>query len=137
MRNQIILLVYVAAIVGLVAVRLAKPKEKARSIEELTNIGKYQRLAMWALLAGFTSLIPALNLILFIPVVIFQVITVYRLANALESPLAVLRCLLCIVPVISLLNLYFITHQATVILKEKGIRIGIMGASKSDFESLK
>jgi hypothetical protein len=109
---------------------------KVRSIVEIKNIEKYQRLTMWALLAGFTNLIPGLNLILFIPVAIFQIFMVYRLTTALESSLAVLRGLLCLVPLVSLINLYLVTNQATIILKERGIRIGIMGAWKSDLEAL-
>src|SRR5688572_3791248 len=130
MQSALPLIVLVLALIGLVLAGRAKPKEKVRTAEEIRNIGKYQRLTMWALLAGLTNLIPIVNLILFLPVVIFQILMIYRLTVALESPLAAVRCLLCIVPVISLINLYLVTNQATIVLKERGIKIGVMGASK-------
>jgi hypothetical protein len=127
------------ALIGLILAGRAKPKDKVRTPEEIRKIGKYQQLTMWALLAGFTILIPlgpVVSLILFIPVTIFQVLTVYRLTKALESPLAALRCLLCLVPLASLINLYLVTNQATIILKQRGIRVGVMGASKRDLVAL-
>jgi len=136
MQSALPLIVLVLALIGLVLAGRAKPKEKVRTAEEIRNIGKYQRLTMWALLAGLTNLIPIVNLILFLPVVIFQILMIYRLTVALESPLAAVRCLLCIVPVISLINLYLVTNQATIVLKERGIKIGVMGASKADLEAL-
>jgi hypothetical protein len=127
------------ALIGLILAGRAKPKEKIRTPGEIRTIGKYQQLTMWALLAGFTILIPltpVVNLILYIPVAGFQIWMVYRLTKALESPLAGLRCLLCLVPLASLINLYLVTNQATIILKQRGIRVGVMGASKSELEAL-
>jgi hypothetical protein len=127
------------ALIGLILAGRAKPKDKIRTAEEIRAIGKYQQLTMWALLAGFSILIPltpVASFILFIPVTVFQVLMVYRLTKALESPLAGLRCLLCLVPLASLINLYLVTNQATIILRQRGIRVGVMGASKRELEAL-
>jgi hypothetical protein len=86
--------------------------------------------------ARSTGLIPGLNLVLFLPVTIFQLSMVYRLTKALEAPFAMARCVLCVVPLFSLINLYLITNQATLILKERGIRVGVMGATQSDSGAL-
>lgn len=140
MKNDMLallpLIILLLGLFSLVLVGRGKPLAKDRSIEEIRITGKYQRLTMWALLAGFTNLIPGVNIILFLPVAIFQILMVYRLTKALESPLAVVRCLLCFIPLVSLGNLYLITNQATIILKESGIRVGVMGTSKSDLDTL-
>ena len=136
MQSILPLVVFPIALIGLILAGRAKPQKKERTSEEIKKIGKYQRMTMWALLAGFSNLIPVLNLVLFIPVTVFQMVMIYRLTKALESPLAGLRCLLCIIPLISLINLYLVTNQASIILKERGIKIGVMGASKPDLEAL-
>jgi hypothetical protein len=140
MKNDVLvllpLIILLLGLFALVLVGRGKPLAKDRSIAEIRNIGKYQRLTMWALLAGFTNLIPGFNVLLFLPVAIFQILMVYRLTKALESPLAVLRCFLCFIPLVSLGNLYLITNQATIILKDSGIKVGVMGASQSDLDAL-
>lgn len=114
----------------------AKPVQKVRAADEIRAIGKYQRLTLWSLLAGFALFIPNLRMILFLPVAVLQLVMVYRLTKALDAPYAILRCLLCFVPLISLGNLFVITNQATLLLKEKGIKVGIMGAAQADLDAL-
>ncbi len=139
MQTVLSIVIPLLALIGLIFAGRAKPKDKIRNSDEIREIGKYQRLTMWALLAGFVFLVPVPpggSLILFGPVLVFQIFMVYRLTKALDSPLAGVRCLLCLVPLIGLINLYLVTNQATIILKERGLRVGVMGASKNDLAAL-
>jgi len=122
---------------------------------DLREVGIAQRLTMWGFLAaivgniivgktmwGYFAAI-ARNIIkidsfitpvLLLLIALFLCYCVYRLARSLRLNIivSVIYVLLVIIPIIGILALYNLTNKATIILRAKGIRVGIMGPSVKD-----
>jgi hypothetical protein len=67
---------------------------------------------------------------------IFSVIAVYRLAKALGYT-AIIYAIAMIIPCINLLTLLVVVSRATQCLKQGGVKVGLLGASKQTIESLR
>ena len=115
------------------------PKEKSEitgdeTSEQVIRVGKQQRAIMWLILAAIlTFLVPLAGLITGIIMIVF----VYRFASAMKWPVAWLWAILSFLPLINLLILVTLNGRATKLLRANGIRVGLMGANKSDMAKLR
>jgi hypothetical protein len=108
--------------------------------QEIADIGRLQR---WIILLVLANLIvnvlsfmyPIVGL-LGILVVIIGIMLVFQLATLLRSQPAWLFAALMIVPLISLIILLSLNSQATTALKNRGVQVGLMGASSRDLDML-
>ena len=94
-------------------------------------VGLAQRLLLWAIL---TSIVGWLLLPLVILAIPFQLYAVFKLAKALtlSTSSAVMYFVAMFIPIVSLICLVVLNNKATVLLQEHGIRVGLMGAKRSD-----
>ena len=123
---------FIAVFVGLILIARSKPKVRIRTAKEVEHILACHRLFLWA--AGVTLIFHLAALAHVIPegpslrffvvwtlVAVFQAIAVYRLTKALDSPLLVLRCLLCFIPTICLINFAGILGHSKRVLHDAGM----------------
>jgi hypothetical protein len=96
----------------------------------IREVGLAQRMAIWGVISGLLAGFPP-ALIVVIP---FQLYCYYKLARSLDLHLGiiVLCTLLMVIPLVSMLTLLILNQKATKILKNAGIRVGLMGAQKAD-----
>ncbi len=105
---------------------------------ELREIARSQSLLMWAVLCGIlgTLLVRMFPLLLPIalPILGFEIYALVRLGKALRisTVFIVLSCILLIAPCISLIVLVIFSIKASRVLKDAGIRVGLMGAREED-----
>ena len=103
------------------------------SNQEAYKVGKKQKAILWCILASTISFfIPDSSFIVAIVCIVF----VYQLAAAEKSSVAWLWALLQLMPFVSLICLLILNQKATKILKEKNIKVGLMGANNKDLEKL-
>lgn len=96
-------------------------------------VAKWQKQIIWLVLACLLCMYVRFGL----PFVgIYCAYAMYQLASALKSRIAIIWALLCFVPFIGLLSLFFLNQRATVALREAGIRVGFMGVSETDLDKL-
>lgn len=107
---------------------------------EVAEIGRFQR---WILLLVLASIcVNALSFVfpiakfLSIIVSIVGLILVYWLASTLKQRPAWLWALLAVIPLLNLIILLSLNSQATGVLRSKGVRVGLMGASGRDIDLL-
>ena len=100
---------------------------------EIREIGNKQKAILWTFLASI-----ALSYVSYgqIAAAIISVIFIYQLAAALKSRVAWLYVILAFVPLVSLIALLVINSQATKVLKARGLKVGLMGASSSALSAL-
>ena len=69
-----------------------------------------------------------------IPLVLVAMFFVFKLAQALNYSMvvAILCCILLVVPLVSLITMLVLNGKATKILKENGIKVGLFGANVND-----
>lgn len=96
---------------------------------EIANIAKWQKAIIWLVIASFIAF--------FIPQAfwitgIISLVFIYLLARALRSNVAWLYAVLGLIPLVGLIVLLVINNKATQTLKRRGIRVGLMGAKRSD-----
>lgn len=124
---------------------------------EIVEIAKWQRYVMWLILAqiaGFLlfvaaafagpacrAVIDALGLLLLAGLVAVGVLTicsVYKMAKALrKESTAIVYALLALISWIGLILLLSLSSQATRVLQENGIRVGLMGGNPDDIERVR
>jgi hypothetical protein len=115
---------------------------KRLSRDKLRSIAGYQKgiifciLGYLALYAAVFAVPPDLKLwvaLAIIPVGIAATVFVFLLATTVYSTgTGVLYAILTLIPCIGLIMLLVINGKATTILKENGIRVGLLGANSSD-----
>lgn len=96
---------------------------------EITNVAKWQKAILWLILVSFVGL--------FFPPLLFitgigSLICIYNLAAALKLPAPWLYAVLGLIPYIGLVALFVINNKATAALKQRGIKVGLMGAKLSE-----
>ena len=98
----------------------------------IREVGLAQRLLLWAVLASFVGIVFRPAMLLTIP---FQLYSVYKLAKALEMSSGASSGWLVamFIPLVSLICLLVLNSRATKVLKQAGIRVGLMGAKVADF----
>ena len=103
------------------------------SPKELLEIADRQKYIIGLVLL---SLVGSFIKYAFIPIGIFMVYFIYKLAIAVRSsyPFAYVIC--AFIPFLSLIALLHINGKATRILRDNGIKVGLMGARESDLEKL-
>ncbi len=100
---------------------------------EVVEVGKRQKAIIWLILISIPAIfIPFTSLV----VGLISVYFIYKLAKAVKSSLAWLYIILGFLPLISLLALLHLNAKATRALREKGLKVGLMGASSSDLDNL-
>ena len=100
---------------------------------DILEIAKKQQIVLWAFFfCLFIFTIPNTKGV----VVIIFAIFIYQLAKALRASNAWLYPILAIIPFIGFITLAVINSKATAALRERGIRVGIMGARKADLSKL-
>jgi hypothetical protein len=114
---------------------------------KLFQVAKYQRWVMQCVLANILSLVvsvlsfsqvivipprvhPVFGFVLIV-IASLMIISAFQLANQFYSDLISIICALAMwVPGLSLIVLLIINQKATGYLKENGIKVGLMGASR-------
>jgi len=88
---------------------------------------------------GAGSISPAMSIAviaLYICVVVFQVVAMVGLSNALGGSVgsAILVGISCFIPCVSLIVLLMLNGKATKALQASGIKVGVMGANLQEFD---
>jgi hypothetical protein len=100
---------------------------------ELVDVAKYQKNIQWLVLANFVAMfIPFATIVTGVIGIYF----IYKLASSLRSSAAWLYIILSFIPLIGLLALLHFVQKATIVLREHGISVGIMGARMADFDKI-
>ncbi|MEI8376137.1 MAG: GYF domain-containing protein [Planctomycetota bacterium] len=130
------------------SVAVTKPKTSGKGMpssgnEELRQIASYQRGVIFCLLfeipayVGVVALPPPLNIVpvlVLLIVAIVGVVFVFRIAIRVYSAVAgIFLGILTFVPCLGLIVLLIINQGATKRLTENGIKVGLFGASMSQF----
>lgn len=97
-------------------------------------VGIAQRLLLWAVLASILGWIIPFAFLVTIP---FQLYCVYKLAKALElgTGALILYLTAMFIPLVSLICLLVLNSKATSVLRDAGIKVGLMGAKPSELPS--
>lgn len=102
--------------------------------KELCDIANGQKAVIWLIPFSLAAiLVPFFGQIV---MGIFSLIFVYKLAVALKSKVAWLWCILMFIPIISMISLCILNGKATSVLKNAGIKVGLMGANKKQMEKV-
>lgn len=116
--------------------------------ETLYNVALHQRRVLMCFLALLMFNIAQLTVSAAFPMVapilgvgslaamIFGVFAVYRLAKTLGYT-AILYAISMIIPCINLLTLLVVISRATKVLKEGGVKVGLLGVSRATIEQLR
>jgi len=113
----------------------------------LVRVAKAQRAVLWLILLYFAAIfgtglgngagLHALAYIvpfIYLAVLIIGAILVYRLAHAIESSAPWLYVVLLVIPIGGLIGLLILNGKATRMLRDAGLRVGLMGAKRSDLD---
>lgn len=110
---------------------------EASLMEEFTNaeviaIARKQKAIIWLILVSLLSFLfwPAQLLI-----AVINLVFVYQLAKSLKLT-AWAWCIGMIVPLVSLILLVTLNSRATMVIRGKGVSVGLMGADKAQLEKL-
>lgn len=103
------------------------------SNSEAYKVGQYQRIMLWLLLISlFAHFIP--------PALILSGILVslatYKFAKAEKCRRPLLWALWSVLPLLGYVSIFLLYSKANQILRDQGLEVGILGAKKSDLESL-
>ena len=114
-------------------------KQERNVVMEYTNVeayevGKKQKAVIWLMPAYFVAFfIPFASFV----VGIIGIVFIYQLAKAQKSANAWLWALIQIIPIVSLICLIVLIQKATTILRQKGIKVGLMGGDSAQLEKLR
>ena len=122
------------------------PAPAATASADLRAIAVNQKGVLWCILGGFAAGVTATVMkdsplaifagLAYIGVVIASVVYVYRLAAALHGTTAgVVLALLTLVPCLGLVVLLVLSQQAIGRLQTAGIKVGLMGADLTQFNT--
>jgi hypothetical protein len=113
---------------------------------DLRSVALYQKITFVCILVYIFALVsqflmpPIVRLFLdlaFVSSVVIAAAFAFLLATKLFSTrAAVLYGILTLVPLIGLILLFIINGEATTVLREHGIRVGLLGANMSDLDRL-
>jgi hypothetical protein len=105
---------------------------------ELREIAKYHKLVLWSVLAAivynilsyYFLRIQLVGFLIGLPVVAFQIFSIYKLGTALKLSFVWMLILIIglFVPFIGILFLLLLCNQANKVLKAANIKVGFMGA---------
>ncbi len=112
--------------------------------EELYQVGCNQKKILYLILCGIAISIlwPMIGGLFWTIQLIYTIITlifVFQFGTSLKIGLAAMICILVLlfIPLIGLLTLLILNGKATRLLREGGIRVGLMGASPENLQKLK
>ena len=115
---------------------------RGSSRRSLREIGRSQSLLLWAVLASvaghiglFVDAIPRLLVFVYcVPAIAFMLFCVYKAARAIGCGVivSVLSQILMFFPMVSLIVLLILNREATSVLRNAGVKVGLMGAKQSD-----
>lgn len=118
--------------------------------EGVYRVAKYQRWVIHALLANITVNVAYLALarvglplqlvllVLWLAVVVFAIVSIFRLAAEVYGTAAAVLCaILMLFPCVSLMALLVVNQKATSYLQQHGVRVGFLGVNPSMIEALK
>ena len=110
------------------------------TVNEIYKIAKYQRYIILAILlnliisvlAYFVPTLAILSLVISLAILILFIL----FSNAIKNSVIVtiICAILMFVPIISLILLLIITSRATAILRNAGLKVGLLGVSKQDLQ---
>lgn len=125
---------------------------------EVVEVGKWQKYLIWLILFQVISIIlffavavgskgsaasrtatGAMGVFLFVArivLTVFSIYCVYQNAKCLKKSAPVIYSLGMFLPFINLLVLAHLSAEATRVLRENGIHVGVMGADQADMERL-
>ncbi|MFI4911534.1 MAG: hypothetical protein ACIAQZ_07690 [Sedimentisphaeraceae bacterium JB056] len=97
------------------------------SREELKKIAFCQKMVIVFIVLGFLALLyPPAQLI----IGVLQIVFVYKLAKATDALAPWLYVIACFIPLIVLIALFKLSSNATNILRENGVKVGVLGAKE-------
>ena len=100
---------------------------------EVLEIARRQKSILWLIIANLlTFWIPGASIVTGLIGVIF----IYRLGKVLRSSLAILYAILGFIPLVGLVGLLILNSKATGALRQRGVRVGLMGANREDLSGL-
>jgi hypothetical protein len=102
---------------------------KARAMD----VAKYQKNIQWLILANFVAICIPFGIII---TGIIGIYFIYKLAESLRSSDAWAYIILSLIPLIGLLALVHLVNKATLVLRQNGIEVSVMGARMADFQKI-
>ncbi|MHB1767122.1 MAG: hypothetical protein ACYCUV_04630 [Phycisphaerae bacterium] len=113
----------------------------------LVRVAGAQRAILWLILVYFAAMVAtalsggaglhALSYVVpfvYLAVIVIGLILVYRLARATESSAPWLYVVLLVIPIGGLIGLLILNGKATRILRDAGLRVGLIGVNRSDLD---
>jgi hypothetical protein len=114
---------------------MSEKQEQPWSKDELVDVAKRQKNIQWLVVAHVVVVAMFISFGT-IATGIIGIYFIYKLAAALRSSCAWLYIILAFFPLIGLLALLYINGKATKVLKGHGVRVGVMGATMTDFDKI-
>jgi hypothetical protein len=109
--------------------------------EDLRSVAKFQKgilvciliylVAVICQLAVPVALLPLVGIGLLVTIIVGAVFVFLLAIKVYGSGLGILFGILCLLPLIGLIVLLIVNGKATSVLKQNGIRVGLMGANLS------
>lgn len=113
---------------------MAKQMQSEWTAEEILEVAKRQKQILFMILISLVAIfIPYATIV----TGIIQIYFIFKFAKAVRSSAAWLYIILAFIPLIGLIALLIINSKATKVLQANGIKVGLMGAKKSDLEKFK
>jgi hypothetical protein len=105
--------------------------------DELRNIIKRQKLVIIIFFVSIAAVflnytVPILGPIALIITTLFFIYVLYRLATSLRMRFAWLYCVASFIPYVSFIVFIYIFSKASTVLKDHGIRVGLLGGNLKD-----
>ena len=113
------------------------------SNQAIKQIGKSQRaICLWILfviclyIISFLFYPPLSNLSLIGPFIVLP--SVWKMSKSMgnETASTIMLCVGVLIPLVSIIILVVMSSQATSILKQAGLHVGLLGASKDELDKL-
>lgn len=103
------------------------------SNSEAYRVGHYQRVILWLLvLSAFAHFLPPALIVTGILVGV----SMYKLAKAEKCRRPLLWALWALLPLLGYISIYLLYSRGNQILRDQGLQVGVLGAKKSDLETL-
>ena len=133
----------VGALLEAAGEKIKPPTVAAPSAEftrgRLRHLARSQNMLMWSIAAGlfvyFLAIVlhnPIITIAFWIGVTVFQVYALYNLGDAARMSLVWVLCVFALLPCLGILVLLFVSGRASQILRDHGIRVGLMGGRVDD-----
>lgn len=104
------------------------------TLDETIAAAKAQKGILWCILGNVAGVLFYWPIL--VAVLPFQIYFVYKLAISLRMVAPLVWCIAMFIPLVSLLLLLVLSQRATKAIRQKGVKVGLMGARIADLEAL-